>query len=743
MKKVKIIIALVLFVGYFKAQHQFTNYGNLNIHPGTSVTVVGNFINNGLLVDSGSVISFAGSGPQEIGGTSASTFKNVVLNNTAGSFLSANVNISKELNIVAGTFSSTGYDLKLLSDQNGTARIAPILGDFNGNITMQRYLPPGSTGWRFLAAPVTGATLNDWQDNFITSGYSGSTYPAFTFTSIYTYDETVTGISDNGYNGATNATNSIVPGVGYWCYVGPVPLTVDLTGPPVKFNQTFSVSYTPSGGPSEDGYVMIGNPYPSAIDWSSGAWTKNNINNAIYIWNPALEQYGSWVSGTSTNGGSNFIASSQSFWIQTNGTGPSLSCTENIKVSSDPVFLKPSSTPFFDQLRLTIKGNSYKDETLLRFGNGASNGYDTGEDARKLFSSSPQVPGISTQDSTQKDMSINSLPPVNSSIHVPVKTIVGITGNYTISVDSSSSALPSGYCIVLEDLVTGIQTTLNNFSEYSFTIADTTKAARFLLHITAPHHTEAISATCNQRHDGKAIAQGTGTGPWNYIWLTSSNTSLKQTFNAFSADTLHNLPAGNYFVKVSAVNGSCSYFTSQITISEPLPVYAGFTFLKDTVFTGMKDGLVIQNTSVGATSYRWDFGDGSPIDSAFTPANHSYNSPGNYKISLVARKNNCSDTLIHEITVISNDFVGLTENESATKVLVFPNPGRGIFYVKLGDEKLINGEVEVITSSGQRIYKSLLVSEKTEIDLQHAAKGIYFYSIRFKNSRSHGKLIIE
>ena len=742
MKKVKILFVLLLFVGYCKAQQQFTNFGNLTMHSGSSVTVLGNFVNNGLLLDSGSVISFAGSGPQQIGGASLSTFKNVVLNNSTGSYLSANVAISRELNIVAGTFSATGFTLKLLSNQNGTARIAPILGDFNGNITMQRYLPPGSTGWRFLASPVTGATLNDWQDNFITSGFTGSSFPSYPFVSIYTYDETTPGISDNGYNGATNATNSIVPGVGYWCYIGPVPLTVDLTGPPVKFNQTFSVSYSPSTGPADDGYVMIGNPYPSPIDWSSAAWTKTNINNAIYIWNPALQQYASWVSGTATNGGSNLIASSQSFWIQTNAAGPSLSCTENVKVSADPLFLRSNPASVFDQLRLTINGNSYKDETLLRFGNGATNGYDTGEDARKLFSSNPQVPGISTQDSTQQDMSINSLAPINSLIHIPVKTIVGVTGSYTIAVDSSS-ALPSGYCIILEDLFNGAQTNLTNFATYAFSIADSTKAARFLLHITAPHNTEAFNSTCNQSSDGKAIAKGTGAGPWDYIWLASSNNILKQTFNVFAPDTLKSLAAGNYSVKVSNTSGLCGYFSSLITISEPPPMYAGFITFKDTLFAGMNDSLILQNTSTGALSYKWDLGDGSPIDTAFTPANHHFNSPGIYNISLVAKNTTCSDTLIQKIKVVSFDLVGLNENESSSKVSVFPNPGQGIFYVKLADEKLINAKISVFTTSGQCIHQSLLVTEKTTIDLQHVSKGIYLYSIISEKSSLHGKLIIE
>src|SRR6185437_15979552 len=355
MKKI-ITYSAFLFLSYsVTAQKQFTNNGNFTIHSGVAVSFYGDLVNNGTLIDSGLVITLAGNSAQKIGGSALTKFKNLTLNNSSGSYLSADENISGELTITAGTFSTTGHNFTLISDANGTADIAPILGNFAGNITMQRYLPPGPTDWRFLASPVSGATIADWQDNFFTTGFTGSSYPSNPFVSVYTYDETVPGYEDLGYNGATNTTNPIVPGVGYWCYIGPVPLTFDVTGPPITFTHTFAVSYTPSSsGPSEDGYVMIGNPYPSAIDWSSAAWTKTNINDAIYIWNSTNEQYASWIGGVSVNGGTNIIGSSQSFWIQTNGANPVLTSTENCKIAANPTFLKTSATSNFKAMRLTI-----------------------------------------------------------------------------------------------------------------------------------------------------------------------------------------------------------------------------------------------------------------------------------------------------------------------------------------------------------------------------------------------------
>lgn len=736
MKSLIVYTASFLFCLSLSAQKQMTNNGNMTIHSGARITVFGNFMDNGNIVDSGAVITLGGSSAQQIGGTSVTTFKNLSLLNTSGSYLSSNKKIIGELNISVGTFSTNGYDFTLVSNANGTARIAPITGNISGNITMERYLS-GPDSWRFLASPVSGATINDWQDDFITSGFPGSTYPSFNFTSVYTYDETVSGIADNGYLPANSSNDALTPGKGYWAYIGPTPITVDVTGPPATFNQTFQVSYTSSGGATNDGFVMIGNPYPCPIDWSSANWTKSKINNAIYIWNPELQQYASWVSGVSVNGGSNLIASSQSFWIQTNGSNPALSCNENIKVSNNTPFMRPSAPAVFDALKLSIVGNGYQDETLIRFGNTATNGYDTDDDARKLFSTNDQVPGISTQDSSLTDMSVNSLPPVSSMLHVPVKTLVGVAGNYTIQVDSSSFL--AEHCIVLEDLYTGFRTNLSTHASYTFTISDTTKAARFLIHVSPPHHTKSIAVSCNNYHNGKAIAQAKGVGPWHYQWTDSNSIVLKQTLNTFLPDTLTNLFPGKYFVQILDVANMCGMYTTSVTISEPLAVLAGFVNSRDTVLVG--DTLTVQNTSGNASAFVWSFGDGTQPENTYQPFSHNYTNAGEYKLSLKARNGDCSDSISKTIVVLLPNTVGIEEKGSISRITIYPNPSNGVFYVNTSGSE---GNITVYSISGQLVLEKNLVNDKTELNLNLVDKGIYLYSIKLSSGKTQsGRLIIQ
>jgi hypothetical protein len=740
------IFLLLLFCLSVKAQHQFNNNGNFKIHTGGAISFYGNFFNNGSFVDSGLVVTLAGTSAQEIGGSSLTTFKNLTLNNPSGSFLSSSENIAGELNILSGTFSTTGYNFTLLSDINRTARIAPILGNFSGNITMQRYLSSATTGWRSLCAPVTGRDLNEWADNFIMSGFTGSAYPTFPFISVYSYNEAAAGSYSIGNVPATNINNAITPGVGYWCYVGPTPITVDVTGPPVKFAQTFSVTYTPSTGPVDDGYVLVGNPYPSSVDWTSSSWTKTNINSAIYTWNPQLQQYSSWVAGVGTNGGSNIIPSSQGFWVQANAAGPALSCNENIKSAIDlPVYRSGTQSAGY-YMNLKLFGNGYEDEAYIRFDPMATNYYDADIDARKYISDNPQVPGLSSADSSGKDMSINSFPLLTSEMSIPVKTTVGATGTYTITGDSMNN-MPPGFCIILEDLLTGTMTDLRTTASYVYNIEDTTVAARFLLHMGQPIDMAAVPTTCYNSNTGKAIAKGNGSGPWDYVWYNSSNSVIKTAYNSMSADTIANLTAGTYSVNITDITSICGMISNTIMVNEAPQIMAAFVFLHDTIFAGQTDSLEIVNMSSGTTNYTWDFGDSSPLENSQSPNAHSYSVAGSYTVSLKAGENNCFGYFSKTITVIYSNPLALqeTKNNGANAASVYPNPNDGHFNIILPNELKEETLLEIYDVSGKLIYKEALQCINTSVDLSNNAKGIYFYKLVFYLTKQslNGKLIID
>lgn len=714
-----------------------------------SISLQGNWLNsapNGGFINTNTTgtVTLNGTSLQSIGGSSATNFENLTLINASGAQLSNSQNLKGTLTVTSGILTTTGYDFTLLSDASGTARIAPILGDITGNITMQRYLTSATTEWRSLCAPVTGATLNEWADNFIMSGFPGSAYPTFPFVSVYSYNEAAAGSYSIGSVPATDISNAITPGTGYWAYIGPTPITVDVTGPPVKFAQTFSVTYTPSTGPVDDGYVMIGNPYPSSIDWTSPSWTKTNINNAVYVWNPQLQQYSSWVAGVGTNGGSNIIPSSQGFFIQANAPGPALSCNENIKSATDQAVYRSASQSAGYYMNLKLFGNGYGDEAYIRFEAGATHYYDADADARKYLSDNPQVPSLSSADSSGKDMSINTFPLLSSEVTIPVKTTVGATGTYTITGDTMNH-MPAGFCIVLEDLLTGAITDLRTTSAYVFNIEDTTTVARFLLHMGKPIQVSSLATSCYHSNTGKAIAKGNGSGPWDYVWYDSSSSVIKTSYNSMSADTAVNLIAGTYSVSITDMASACGVITNTIVVNDAPQIIAAFVFLRDTIFAGSVDSLEINNMSSGTTNYSWNFGDNSPLENNQNPQAHSYSLPGTYTVGLTAGQTNCFNYFSKTVTVLDANPLGIEETKSnQATASVYPNPNDGHFSIALPADFSEGTILEIYNTSGKLLYKETLNGEHSEVDLSAYPKAIYFYKLLFPLTKEtqNGKLVI-
>ncbi|HEY6162272.1 MAG TPA: T9SS type A sorting domain-containing protein, partial [Bacteroidia bacterium] len=606
----------------------------------------------------GSTVSFNGTAAQTF--STAFTFYNLTINNAAGVSIGAAQNLISTLTISQGTFTTTGQSFTLVSNASGTARIATIPSGANivGNVVMQRYINSTVTSWRLLGSAVTGQTLQNWQDDFVTSGFPGSNYPSMSFCSMYWYDETKPNVKDTGWTKPTSITNSVPPGKGYLAYIGPVPLTVDVTGPPAKFSQTFTLNYTANNTAPNIGWNLIANPYPSSIDWDAAGWTKTRVNNAIYVWNPDLQQYSSYVAGIGTNGGTNIIPSSQGFFVQANAASPVLSLTEVVKSAVDQGFMRmmqPQSNPTYN-ITLNITGNNNRhDQTVVRFDPNATWQFDGMYDAYK-FPGGPGTPYIcSIADSS--DLSVNSVPQLDSSVSIPVRVKVSVSGSYTIGLDSVSN-LPNSSCLILEDLLTGTLTDLHNVSTYTFSISDTTNAPRFVLHVSPPVIIQTFPASCYGMNNGKAVAQGSGTGPWSYTWTDINNNVIRNVSNVNSADTLQNIPAGTYHVIVNSSNTLCGSTNETLVITQPFQLLVNSTSTALTCY-GSNDGSISAQVSGGTMPYSFSWSNN------MTTASISNLAAGTYSLT-VTDTNGCTGSISSAIAQPAPFIAGFNEsNDSA------------------------------------------------------------------------------
>ncbi|MEM9022719.1 MAG: hypothetical protein AAGB22_03195, partial [Bacteroidota bacterium] len=341
------------------------------------VTLRGNWNQSGNFNERDGTVVMAGTSTQNINGTT--TFDNLTISNASGVVLgTSTVQLEGTLSITSGTFETNGV-LQLVSNASGSARIGEITGGgISGNLLVQRYIANAATEWRFLTSPVSGRTLNDWNDDVTTTGFTGSDFPNFPvasapFVSIYTYNEAVQGGIDDGFEVPGNITDAIGVGEGFFVYIGPTPLTVDVTGPANTGTLALPVTFTSTGDVTADGWNLVGNPHVSDVDWSG--FTRSGMENRFWVWSPASGNYAVWdeSSGIGTLGANGDIALGQAFWVHATST-PSLSIPESAKTTGAPEFFKTASDPAMT-IRMTAAGMDHYDEAILRVADNATLNY--------------------------------------------------------------------------------------------------------------------------------------------------------------------------------------------------------------------------------------------------------------------------------------------------------------------------------------------------------------------------------
>lgn len=669
--------------------HNIVINGILDLSPSSSyVEIHGNWLNYGQLIQGESTIEFKGVVSQSISGLN--TFHNIIINNTSGVSILGSINLTGTLTLTNGLF-NTNNSLTILSNASGTGRIAEITGgSISGNLTMQRYIDAGATNWRFISSAINNPAITQFNDDFETSGYPGSLFPnwpsvANPWPSVYYYDETVGGVQDNGYVAPTSGTNTIGVGEGLWVWcgdtiTGTLPFTLDFTGNINTGTISLPVTYTNSGLPTEDGWNMVGNPYPSTLDWDSPNITKTNINNAIYIWNPDLEQFASYVGGFGTNGGSKYIASSQGFWVQANATSPTIQVTESSKSTVDASFLKTTNT-----LPLVFNTNNSfgADEMIININNDATLLFDPMYDAYKLASTNPNLPYICSVLPNNADLSINQIPAQETTI--PIKVLSGVSGIHTITINNIEEYTELS-CLFIEDLFTG--TTYDLFTQNTFTtfINDSTTIARFLLHIGTTTIVNTINPTCNDTENGVVIIENNSISGFESSLIDNNGNIVSSIGTAFQSDSLVNLSAGTYTLETT--DPACGSVTEMITLTAPNEIIADYNFTS----TNLDFSFV--NTSENGVSYLWDFGDGNTS----TDQNpiHTYLNEGTYLVTLTVYQNNeCYTSTSQWITILSTSIENNEKDISKAWInnnllIIANNNNYKSFYIKNAIGQILN-----------------------------------------------------
>jgi hypothetical protein len=448
-----------------------------------------------LSTSSGSNLSFGSAG--NTGGAAfnipAGTFTAAPIINNLTIFRANSLTLNEQMTSVEGIVLcngplSTNNNLLLLSTATRTALIdGSGTGTITGNVTMQRYLPSGF-GYKYFSSPFQAATVNEFADDMDLGA---------AFTTFYKYDENriVGGNPASGWVNYKTTTNVLNPVAGYAVNFGSsaVPNTVDVTG--VVTNGNKSVTLYNHNNPYTLGFNLIGNPYPSPIDWKAAAgWTKTNIDDALYYFK-ATDQYGgtysTYINGASSDGlASNIIPSMQGFFVHVAGGGPpwpitgTLVMDNNVRITDQTHgFLKSAMKGIVPLIRFA---SFFSDDTasfdpfVLYVDEKATDGFDSQSDALKLFNTDLKVPNLYAVSSGGANLSIDALPVIEPLTVVPLGLKINRSGEVVFKIRDIESYF-SGMTIFLSDVVAGIEKDLVSGNEYKVNLTSGVYTNRFYL----------------------------------------------------------------------------------------------------------------------------------------------------------------------------------------------------------------------------------------------------------------------
>ncbi len=558
--------------------HTVSNSGtwicqDVTIEPGATVVegsgnmkVFGQWINDGTYTSGTGTVTFKGNVAQSILGAQTTTFNNLRIDNDGSTVTCvANVAARGVVSPQEGTLNANAK-LTLISNSSGSASIGAISAQSSviNNVILQRHIP--SIPWFYgayvnLGCPIQNQTVADWNDDIITTGFTGADFPSSSFNNIQLYNESTIGVSNIGYQGVANVTTPLEVDRGYFVWMQGAQQNIDMTGliRSGAINQSLSYSIT-TGGLLHDGWNLMTNPYPSEVDWNlvSSSLSGPKVYY-VYDWNTSSYRFRNAANNTGT--ASRYIPHSQSFLVKVNTAGQSLNYLETHKTATGAVFERAEEDAHFFAIQLTKDGR--QDEVMVALTDAATATYDD-FDVIHLTSPEPEAVQLALMGLADLPLSLDSRP-YNQELSIPVYAKMPTAGAYTIAI-AEDQLLPVGACLVLEDIITGQRINIVQGQSMSIQLNAPFEGQRFVIHGQVPATVITTPATCAGASNG-VIDVTTPDGMWN-VTLTAE----QEVYSANGSVSFDHLSPGAYTLSISNGAEGCGVNEQTIVVEEPMPV---------------------------------------------------------------------------------------------------------------------------------------------------------------------------
>ncbi|MCB2219868.1 MAG: T9SS type A sorting domain-containing protein [Bacteroidetes bacterium] len=408
---------------------------------------------------------------------SGTAFQNNDLNIGTGSQLSNRGNLTVN-GVLANFAGTTGLILK--ADDSGYGSLmhyTPLVP-----ATVEQYLV--SERWHLVSPPIQQATIGIYENIYLKEWSEPNT--------AWTYLITPLTIPMNMHEGYAAWTSDDLIGT----------TTVVFEGN-LRAGNTGYANLEFSAGTSQEGWNLVGNPYPSAVEWNA-SWFLNDVGGwAIVYENGTYKGWNPWMpTGEKSWNGKNdgFIAPTQGFWIRATGSNPYVSVPQTARSHNAINFLKETEITDQQSLHITVSANAFSDETTILFLEDGTVGFDGLYDLEKHMNVA-ESPNIFSIPFAEKKFAINVLPSDwienTTPAVIPLGFVIEPVSDCFLEVsglDKFNSMQP----IYLEDLKLGTMHNLFNDNTYGFVASADDDPNRFLLHFGQPATTpENLETACN------------------------------------------------------------------------------------------------------------------------------------------------------------------------------------------------------------------------------------------------------
>jgi len=367
---------------------------------------------------------------------------------------------------------STAVTINALTIESGASLIAA--STFSGTLTYKRNLHLADD-WHFISSPVQGSSLEDVISNTDLRTGSG------TNVGISIYDNSIPGW--DYYSATSSGTMGSAEGYAVLVNSGDIFFTGTMPIEPVDR----------SLAEGEDGWNLIGNPYPSylAINTSADAINFLDVNSSklsesyvsIYLWDVLDPRSGIKVINHASDPYDMYPG--QGFFVNANSDGNSVSFTEEMQShqATGNFYRTTKPTP---KIVLAIENTGDVKTTTLKYFDTTTAGLDVGYDAGAFTGGAESAFKLNThlvEGSQGLDFTLQCLSTQEyktSIVPVALSAVAGL--DIVFSVETLN--LPAGIKVFLEDKTTNTFTRLDEAnSEYIVTLTEAENGiGRFYLH---------------------------------------------------------------------------------------------------------------------------------------------------------------------------------------------------------------------------------------------------------------------